>query len=65
MIYRIILSIGYNKAWFDFNNIEEAGEFAKTILTHQSANEDRTKRDSVRLEIIDPTIVEDKEEEKE
>lgn len=63
MIYRVILSVGYNKAWFDFSSIEEAGDFAKTILVHQSPNDDSTKRDSVRLEIIDPSIKDAEEEE--
>lgn len=63
MKYRIIITVGYNKAWFDFDTIEEAGEFAKTVLIHQSPNEDTTKKDHVSLEIIDLSITDAEEEE--
>lgn len=62
MIYRVILSVGYNKAWFDFSSIEEAGEFAKEILVHQTPDEDSYKRGSVRIEVIDPSIKTEEEE---
>jgi hypothetical protein len=62
LIYRVILKVGYNEAWFDFNNIEVAGDFARAILTHQTKNEDSGRKDHVRLEIIDPTIEADEEE---
>ena len=63
MIYRVILKVGYNEAWFDFDTIEEAGEFAKTILVHQTENEDSKRRSVIRLEVIDTTIVDGEEEE--
>lgn len=63
MIYRVVVKIGYNVAWFDFNTIEEAGEFAKTVLVHQTPNEDTTKKDSIRIDVIDPTIKSEEEEE--
>lgn len=63
MKYRVIVAVGYNKAWFDFDTIEEAGEFAKTVLIHQTPNEDTTKKDHVRLEIIDLSITDAEEEE--
>lgn len=62
MIYRVIVSVGYNKAWFDFNTIEEAGDFARTVLVHQSPNKDTSKKDGVRIEVIDPSIKDAEEE---
>lgn len=56
MKYRVILEVGYNTTWFDFDDIESAGEFAKTILMHQVDNEDTRHKEKVRLEIIDTTI---------
>ena len=56
MIYRVIVKIGYNTAWFDFDTLEGAGEFAKTVLIHQVKNEDTRKTDHIRLEVIDPSI---------
>ena len=58
MIYRIILNVSYYKAFFDFDNLEDAGNFAKTILTHQSNCDDTKEKSSIRMEIIDPSKVE-------
>ena len=52
MKYRIILKVGYYSTWFDFDDIEAAGEFAKTILLHQVQNEDTEKGTSVKIEVI-------------
>ena len=63
MIYRVILEVGYNDAWFDFDDISEAGDFARTILTHQSENDDTRNKRTVSIKLIDPSIVIDEEEE--
>lgn len=65
MKYRVILEVGYNTAWFDFDDIADAGEFAKTLLMHQVANEDTRHKSRIRLEIVDPTLKKDDEEEDE
>lgn len=62
MKYRVILKVSYNEAWFDFDNIEDAGEFAKTILTHQVESEDSKRKSMIRLEIIDPSAEEENED---
>lgn len=62
MKYRIILKVSYNEAWFDFDTIEDAGEFAKTILVHQINNEDCKRKSMIRMEIIDTTIEKSEEE---
>lgn len=52
MKYRVIVKIGYHEAWFDFEGIQAAGEFAKTVLIHQTENEDTPKKASVTIRVI-------------
>ena len=52
MKYRIILKAGYYSTWFDFDDIGEAGEFAKQMLIHQAPSEDTGKGTSMRIEVI-------------
>ena len=52
MKYRIVLKVRYYSTWFDFDDIEAAGEFAKTILTHQVPNEDSEDENFVSIEVI-------------
>lgn len=56
MIYRVLLYVGYNEAWFDFDNMIEARDFSRQILVHQSENEDTRKKYSVTIKVIDPNI---------
>ena len=62
MKYRVILEVGYNTAWFDFDDIADAGDFAKTLLMHQVANEDTKHKTKIRLEIVDTTITDAEED---
>jgi len=62
MKYRVILKVNYYEAWFEFETIEEAGEFAKTILIHQVDNEDNKKKSTIRIQVIDTSIEESEEE---
>lgn len=62
MKYRVILKVSYNEAWFDFDNIEDAGEFAKTVLVHQTDSPDSRKKSTVRIDIIDPSAEEENED---
>lgn len=61
MKYRVILKVNYYEAWFEFDTIKEAGEFAKTILVHQVENEDNKRKSTIRLEVID-TALQNKED---
>ena len=55
MKYRVILKVGYLDLWFDFDNVEEAIPFIKTIFHHQVENDDTKDREtSVRIEAIFP-----------
>lgn len=59
MIYRVILKIGYYENWFDFDSVNEAAAFAKTILIYQTLNEDRkVLMSEVKMMVIDPTKIE-------
>ena len=52
MIYRIVLKVGYCEAWFDFETIEGAADFARDILAHQVASEDTKRGTSISIEIL-------------
>ena len=62
MKYRVILKVSYNEAWFDFDTIEEAGEFAKTVLVHQSDSNDSKRKSSIRIDVINPEAEEENED---
>lgn len=53
MKYRVIIKIGYNNAWFEFDSIAEAGSFAETVLVHQIPNEDTKKKSFITIQVVD------------
>lgn len=59
---RLILKVGYNEIWFEFDTIAEAGEFAKSILVHQVENEDTKKKSFITIQVMDGNSVESEEE---
>ena len=63
MKYRVIFKVSYYEAWFEFDTVEEAGEFAKTILTHQVESPDSKRKSTIRVEIINPTAEEENDDE--
>ena len=62
MKYRVVFKVSYNEAWFDFDTIEEAGEFAKTLLVHQVESPDSKRKSTIRVEIINPEEEENEDE---
>lgn len=52
IMYRITIKISYYEAWFEFEDLNEAGEFAKTILSHQVENEDVKKKTHVNISVV-------------
>lgn len=62
MKYRVVFKVSYNEAWFEFETIEEAGEFAKTILVHQVESPDSRRKSTIRVEIINPEVEEENED---
>ncbi len=62
MKYRVVFKVSYNEAWFDFDTIEEAGEFAKTLLVHQVESPDSKRKSTIRIEVINPAEEENEDE---
>ena len=52
IIYRIVVEVGYNTVALEFQNIEEAGEFAKAFLTHTKV-ERGERKPKISLDVID------------
>ena len=62
MKYRVIIKVGYNEGWFEFNTPVEACNFATTAISHQVKNEDTRKTGYIRIEVVDPTVEVEEEE---
>lgn len=60
IIYRVAIKISYYEAWFEFEDLDDAGAFAKMILTHQVENDETKKKTQVNIRAI---VCGDKEEE--
>lgn len=52
MIYRVVLKVGYNDAFFDFATAEMAGEFASNALIHSVASEDTKRATYVSIKVM-------------
>lgn len=52
IVYRINIDIGYRSVLLEFKTIEEAGEFAKSFITHVKTSDDRHKA-SISLDVVD------------
>lgn len=63
MIYRVIIFVGYHEAWFDFDDIDDAGAFARIILAHQTTNEDTKKPVKITIQVINIDAEEESEDE--
>lgn len=50
MTWRVVCKYRYHELFFDFATLDEAGEFAKTMLTHYKGDDDG-ETDCVRLSI--------------
>lgn len=62
ILYRVVVKVGYNEAAFEFESMRDAGDFARTILTHQVETEDTKKALYVKIEV---SVCDDDEEENE
>ena len=61
--YRVEIKVRYNSAFFDFDTIESAGEFAKTALMHRASfGEDYTDFEGVNIEVVDTSRESEDEE---
>ena len=61
--YRVIIKVSYYEAWFDFESIEDAGEFAKIALMHNVPSKDSREFEGIRIEVVNTDKEESKEEE--
>ena len=52
MIYRVVLRVSYNDAFFDFDNAADACHFATIALEHSADSEDQKKKSTITLVII-------------
>lgn len=59
MIYRVLLKVSYNEAYFDFKLAEEACLFAKIALEHSATSEDQNKLKRISIQIINPDAEEE------
>lgn len=55
MIYRVMIKVGYQEAFFDFSENDQAMKFATDILSHQVSEEGKRITRKVTLMIVDPT----------
>lgn len=52
--YRVIVKVSYYETWFEFDDAEEACEFAKSVMLHQVPNEDTKKKPTyVTMKVVD------------
>lgn len=56
MVYRITLKVGWHEAHFEFETIEEAGEFAKQVITHSVNSDDTEKTTDVSIKVVDKEL---------
>lgn len=59
--YRVILKIGYNEGWFEFENAVEAIQFATVALQSMVANEDTNKKTKITIQVINSDAEEEED----
>lgn len=63
--YRVVIKVSYNEAWFDFENAQQAGDFAAIALKHMVPSEDQRKSSYITIRVVDPEAKKGEEEEEE
>jgi len=46
-IYRVAIKVGYNEAHFDFDNANDAAEFARRAVGHSVSSDDQSKQTKI------------------
>ena len=59
--YRVIISVSYCEAWFEFDNAEQACAFATNALTHMVSNDDGKKKVKINIQVVDTEGTEEEE----
>ena len=52
IIYRVVIKVSYCEAFFDFDSLNEACEFARTAVVHSAENEDNKYPTSLIIKVI-------------
>lgn len=52
MKYRVVLKVGYHEAWFDFDSMVAAGDFATAVLIHQTGIDDTPAKAYVKILVM-------------
>lgn len=63
MIYRVVLKVSYNEAFFDFDSLDQACNFARVAVEHSVKSEDQKKIGKISVMVINSAINEQEEEE--
>lgn len=63
MKYRVIIKVSYQEAWFEFETAADACNFATIAISQQVKNDDTRKTDHIRIEVVDPTVKVEEDEE--
>ena len=61
MIYRVIIEVGYHKAFFDFDTPSYATSWATTALEAANGCDDTDRPTKIILEIINEEVTKDDE----
>lgn len=61
--YRVVLKVGYQEAWFEFETAKDATKFAEVALTNMVTNEDNKKKTHINLQVVDVEAEKREEEE--
>jgi len=62
VVYRVVINVGYNKAYFEFEGSEDAAAFARVALKHMVSSDDTKKRPYITMKIVDPAAEEREED---
>lgn len=62
MKYRVIIKINYYEVWYEFDKAEDSVNFAVQCLEHQVECEDTKRKSHIRIEVINPAIKAEDEE---
>ena len=61
MIFRVVLKVSYNEAYFDFGTPDEACIFAKIALEHSATSEDQNKLRKISIQVVNPDVKEEED----
>lgn len=51
LMYRVLIHVGYNDAYFDFDSVQDAADFASTALKHSKGCDDAKAAQCITMEI--------------